>query len=446
MTRRAFSHSRAGSVLIVVLWICLSLVAVTLLFGQSAMMSYRAESNEIAGRQAEQAIEGGLRYVEYLLANSDTPGGLPANTDYVNEAVPVGQGTFWIIGRGEDTDYGVTRVYGITDEAGKININTAGDDILQNLGFTADQSQSIQDWRLQDSSTTTGTGSTPSGSSTAKGGPFESVEELALIGGMDLNLLNGEDANFNGFLDPNENDGDKSDPPDNSDGKLDAGILEWVTAFSIEPELDVNGVARTKITTLTPAVMNELSTNHPGVTLPAAPAAPVATGKTGTTGAVAGVTCSGPLDFLVKTGMNPDDFDKVYADMRMEELQGKINVNTATQSVLSRIPGLETRAADLVSARLARTQPDSSLSWVRTTLGDDTLVSQIAPYLTGRTYQVSADIAAVGQNGRGYRRTRFVIDLRTGSPRVIYRKNFTSLGWALGPDVRLQWTGQLSKR
>ena len=61
---------------------------------------------------------------------------------------------------------------------------------------------------------------------------------------------------------------------------------------------------------------------------------------------------------------------------------------------------------------------------------------------------MSADVAAVGRNGRGYRRTRFVIDTNPDSdpnkgnaplePRIIYRRNLAPLGWALGPEVREQ--------
>jgi hypothetical protein len=47
-----------------------------------------------------------------------------------------------------------------------------------------------------------------------------------------------------------------------------------------------------------------------------------------------------------------------------------------------------------------------------------------------------ADVAAVGRNGRGYRRTKFVIDASGTTPRIIYRRNLAPLGWALGSDVR----------
>ena len=59
------------------------------------------------------------------------------------------------------------------------------------------------------------------------------------------------------------------------------------------------------------------------------------------------------------------------------------------------------------------------------------------PGLThGRSFQISADIAATGRHGRGYRRTRFVLDASTGTPQIIYRRNLGPLGWALGSAAR----------
>jgi hypothetical protein len=59
-------------------------------------------------------------------------------------------------------------------------------------------------------------------------------------------------------------------------------------------------------------------------------------------------------------------------------------------------------------------------------------------YLTGQSYQVSADVAAVGRHGRGYRRERVVIDTSDADKgaQIIYRRNLAPLGWALGRDVR----------
>ena len=66
-------------------------------------------------------------------------------------------------------------------------------------------------------------------------------------------------------------------------------------------------------------------------------------------------------------------------------------------------------------------------------------VNLAGPFLTGRGYQFTADIAAVGHNGRGYRRVRFIYDTSQGVPIILYRQDLSHLGWALGKEVRDKW-------
>src|SRR5205807_1923424 len=82
----------------------------------------------------------------------------------------------------------------------------------------------------------------------AKNADFESVEELALVNGADPTILYGEDTNLNHVLDPNEDDGTKTPPADDSNGKLDPGILEYVTVFSREPNKTADGTAKSNVT------------------------------------------------------------------------------------------------------------------------------------------------------------------------------------------------------
>ena len=63
------------------------------------------------------------------------------------------------------------------------------------------------------------------------------------------------------------------------------------------------------------------------------------------------------------------------------------------------------------------------------------LVTQVGPYVTGHSWQSSADIAAVGHFGRGYRRVKFIFDCSSGVPQVVYRQDLTYLGWALGKRI-----------
>jgi hypothetical protein len=60
-------------------------------------------------------------------------------------------------------------------------------------------------------------------------------------------------------------------------------------------------------------------------------------------------------------------------------------------------------------------------------------------YITARSYQFTADIAAVGRFGRGYRRVKFIFDTSDGTPKIIYRQDLAGLGWALGDKARQTW-------
>jgi len=67
---------------------------------------------------------------------------------------------------------------------------------------------------------------------------------------------------------------------------------------------------------------------------------------------------------------------------------------------------------------------------------NDANAIQAGPYITTRSYQYTADIAAVGPHQRGYQRTRYVLDTSEGAPIVVRRQDLTHLGWALGKDTR----------
>src|SRR5438034_10458406 len=74
-------------------------------------------------------------------------------------------------------------------------------------------------------------------------------------------------------------------------------------------------------------------------------------------------------------------------------------------------------------------------SWVTEVLDRQSAITA-GEFLTARGYQFTADVAALGHHGRGYRRTRFVIDTSEGTPRILYRQDLSHVGWALGRQVR----------
>ena len=422
-----------ASVLIVVLIVCLGLVSMTLMMGHSMIMAYRGSDNELAGRQADMAIEGAAQYAEAVMTNVQDPGEMPDPTNYQAQAVPVGEAMFWFIGEPLPSDTSNTPVFSLVDEASKLNLNTATATMLENLpGMTQDLAEAIVAWRTSSSGSSTATssssGGTASGSSTVKGAPFESVEEVAQVnGGTDLLTLYGNDTNLNHVLDANESaTGAASFSP---------GLLEYVTVYSRISNTLSDGTKRVSVTQAGGALTALL------------------TSKFGTdrarqlTQALRGAPARSVLEFYMKSGMSADEFAQVSAYLTASNgsySMGLINVNTASETVLECVPGITpTTAAQIVSTRASQAAVPATtgtglvapnLAWVAPILG--TAAAQAGQYLTAETYQVSADAAAVGRHGRGYRRTLFVIDSSNGTPQIVYRRNLSSLGWALGSAER----------
>src|SRR5208283_3791931 len=115
---------------------------------------------------------------------------------------------------------------------------------------------------------------------------------------------------------------------------------------------------------------------------------------------------------------------------------GLVDVNTASETVLACIPGIGVNnAQSVVNYRVSNPTALTSFAWLPSVLSTAG-IRRAGPYLTDQSYQFSADIAAVGRFGRGYHRERVVFDTSMGTPRIIFRQDLTSLGWALGTQVR----------
>jgi DNA uptake protein ComE-like DNA-binding protein len=420
-SRLPYNRRPAGSVLIVVLVVCLGLVSMTLVLGHSMLLAYRGSDNELAGRQADMAIEGAAQYAEAILSNVSQPGEMPDPNNYQAQAVPLGEATFWFIGEPDATETSNLPVFKLVDEASKLNLNTATLAMLENLpGMTQDLAQAIVTWRS--SSSASPTPGAASSSSEVKNAPFESVEELAQVnGGTDLVTLYGSDTNLNHVLDPDESAGGAT--------AFNPGLLEYVTVFSRQPNTLSSGQKRVNVTQGPSGALSNLLNSALGATRGAQ-----ITATMRRAGPVRSV-----LEFYNKSGMTAAEFALVSGTLSMSNStysKGLINVNTASETVLECVPGItESTAQQIVSTREAQTQPITNLSWVAPILGK-AASAQAGPYLTAETYQISADIAAVGRHGRGYRRTLFVIDNSSGTPQILYRRNLSGLGWALGSEER----------
>jgi DNA uptake protein ComE-like DNA-binding protein len=446
VTHPASPARERGSVLVIVLWIAFGLVSIALYFAHSMSLELRAADNSVAGVEADQAIEGAARYVSNLLAGVEEPGWVPDRQTYLAEAVPVGDATFWLIGRSDAQTTPDRPFFGLVDEASKLNLNTASSNQLEWLpGMTPDLLVSILTWR--DPSTNSAAGG--AGDETymrlnpayrCKHGAFESVDELRLVYGADLELLLGEDANLNGALDPNENDGDVSLPTDNRNGRLDPGLREYVTVYSLEPNTTSNGVARLNVTSsnglsqvyamlgekLGATRANEIRQKVQSSFGPVGPGAALATNRS-------------VLEFYIRSEMTADEFAQVETNLTASSgtsIPGLVNVNSASEAVLACLPGIGvSNAPSLVAYRQSNRTLRNSLAWVKEVL-DQPSAFLAGPHLTGRSYQFTADVVALGHHDRGYRRVQFVFDTSEGTPRIVFRQDLTHLGWALGRDTR----------
>lgn len=438
-TRRA---RESGSVLIIVLWVAFGLVALTLYFANSMSFELRASDNRAAMIEADQAVIGAARYVSNVIATVREPATLPDINNYRSEQVPVGDATFWLIGRSDRSttaSAAADQVYfGLIDESSKLDLNAPWltVDLLMNLpGMTTEFAAAILDWRDTDSEVNEAGGAEDetyqrrSPAYRCKNGPFESVEELRLVNGAFLESVYGEDANLNGVLDPNENDADGSVPMDNRDGRLDYGMLEYFTVYSRQPTVDQYGSNRVAVSTINTAAgrSNLLMTlNTVGVG-----------NAQEILGRVQGQAISSILHFYILSQMAEEDFMKLEPSLTMTN-QGCVNVNSASEAVLSCVPGIGLdNAPTLVAARRSNAGRLNTVAWVKDAL-DQQVAVQAGRYIIGRTYNISADIAAVGHNGRGYRRVKYIFDTTEGPPMIRFRQDLTHLGWSLGKYTRQQ--------
>ncbi len=426
-------HLRAGSVLIIVLWIALGLVAITLYFANSMSSELRASDNRISMLTADQAIEGAARYVAQVLAEQATNGLVPYFSDYANEAVALGEVHFWLIGRADDQTTPNQITFGLVDEASKLNINNTNltAEMLELLPrMTPELAAAIIDWRDADEEITAGGAEAETYARLpepylCKNAPFDSVDEVRLVSGATMDILLGEDLNRNGVLDPNENDLDRN-------GLADPGILEYLTVASQEPNtradgterLNING-NRAELETMLGEVFGEARAGQIAAQLPP-PNRPF----------------DSILDFYRVSEMTAAEFAQIETEITTEAgpvILGRVNVNTASAAVLACLPGIgDDKALDLVNYRLSNASAVDSVAWVKEVLSESEL-EQAGPFLTGQSYQFTADIAAIGKFGRGYRRTRFVFDTTEGTPKIIYRQHLSHLGWALGKQTRDTW-------
>jgi len=377
---------RQGMIFVTALGVMLIVSGLLLVFALNMRTEAQAAANRLSAVKAD-AIELGAE--QWVLANVEGyPGDAVTITTQTAQAMPVGDGYFWLIA--PDDQNAQQYDYGIVDEQGKINLNYAtgtglttgapASTVLPQMqylpGLTPDLADAIQDWASPAQY------ATPDGAESdyyeslkepydAKNAPFETVEELLLVRGIAAtpttpDLLWNYDINHNGVLDANELAAGGNTTMFNSGQDTSRGFFRDVTVWS----------------TVTPAVPRS-------TTRPASPA------------------------------------------------QSKININTAGQDVLMCLGLSQADAQSLIQARTGNSNTTST-SWVTSTLGP-AKAGLITPFLTTSSYYYSADIVAVSGDGRAFKRVRIVVANSAATPvpaKIVYRRDLTSLGWPLPTEIQ----------
>ena len=380
-----------GTVLIVAVGVMIVLAGLVLVFARQVRVEALASGNLLASVQADAVVTGAAQYVANCLVNNTDQTTL--DSEIQAEAVPLGDGLFWLIRPNPDDERQYS--YGVVDEASKLNIRTATVDMLLCLpNMTPELAACIVDWQSPPNSPVTDGGGAKDEyylqlpePYNCKNAPFETLDELLLVKGATRELLYGVDANRNGVVD--EDEATQQGPVISFNGQSQCGVCKYMTVYSVAP----------------------------GQAQPGSPASPTPTKSSPTP---------------AKSSPTPAKSTKQLAP----PVVGRINVNTAPREVLLCLPGLMESDVDLIIAARTASGPDlSNPNWVAEVLPAAT-ARMIMGLITTQSYQFSADIVAVTGDGRGFKRVKYVFDLRTTPLRILYCKDLTHLGWPLSAEIR----------
>ena len=341
--------------------------------------------------------------------------------------------------------------YGIIDESAKLNINVAPRGMLLRLpGMSASLVDALIDWRDGDDTPE------PQGAEdeyyqlrkppyNAKNAPFDSVEELLMVKGFTSGVLFGEDMNRNGLLDRNEDDGERSLPPDNGDGKLYSGIAPLVTVWSRDfnvssdnkPRININGGAgqirslmskefRAEVVAFVVHARQTLGSSGPAFQSPAD---------------LLGMEAEGRKSPVTLAEM-PLIMDRLTTTQLPGQF-GLINATTAPRAVLLTIPGLAPQHVDAIVGKRGGLAGEklATTAWLVTEgVLDATTFQAVSSYLTSRSMQFSVESLGY-RDGLGIQaRIQAVVEMRGPQAQILYYRDLTSLGSAY--DVVDDRTGE----
>ncbi len=369
------ARKHRGIALITAIWVLA--VLVILVGGFAAMVHSDTEIARNFGEvtRARWAARAGLQVAEAAMVSPDTPFtmGSASSVTFTPED-------------GDDTLAGMAYQTIVTDEAGRLNINTATPTMLS-VFFPSDVVDSIIDWR--DTDDTPG----PDGAEDdyymsltppyhCKNAPFATVGELLLVKGITQAML---------------------DAPVNDQGLT---LKDLLTVSSHDTNTDASGNPRINIQTAT----KDQLTSAFGTALTTQEISAIITQRTS-------AAFTSPADLLKVPGLAKEKVAQLYDRLTTSDatdLPGLVNINTAPVEALEAVPGLDADTAQaIVAARTAQGTPFSDVGALLSVDGvSDTAFEQAAGLLTTRS--TTYHVASTGQDTDGLTATvTCIVELET---------------------------------
>ncbi len=344
--------------------------------------------------------------------------------------------------------------FGLTDEAGKVNVNVAGRELLAELpNLTEEQIDCLRDYVDRDDTPLPRGAEQAAYDFTIRNHPsIWTIEELLLIHGFQGPTVYGEDVNGNGLLDPNEDDGSLTFPPDNSDGMLDRGLRSIATAVSYEYDVSRDGRPRVHVNAapqqiaaagLPEQTVEFLAAWHKAKQPPLDSPAQL-WGLTLETTQRRGRR---ELRVQLESGIDADNLHLALDALTTRRqggrmVRGRINVNTASLEVLAalcRSVGVDEQLADqIVESRGQVPVEDlATPAWLASSglVQQPETMRKLAPHLTARSGQFRLYSVGFSVPSGRYCVLEAIIDLAGKTPRIAYLRDVTRLGLPFALDV-----------
>lgn len=378
-------HQRRGSALVVTLWVLAALIILAAGLGLTARTEIRIARNYTERIKCRWAARAAIEAALLRLKEADDLS-LSVLTGGENGVVLTSEELELNMG-----EAGFTIV--IEDESGRVNVNTASAEMLENIFGDSEAADSIIDWRDADdisraSGAETEYYSTLERPYRARNASLLAVGELHLIKGIPERL---------------------SSSTNNTTGLVP---IEIFTVYSRDRNINAAGQKRVNIlaaerNTLTALLSDILDDSKINALMQF-----ISAGNLREVADIVGVA-----------ELSREDIKGIYDRLTLsnaEEIEGLININTVSAAVLAAVPGLDEGMAERIIAYRTENGPFNDVGALLD-ISDIPLAvfREIAPLFTARSSIYRLTASGFIRDGRPFIIT-CVVDMDGGTPRILY--------------------------